>query len=69
MWRQSQQSSPCDNISGLKGDVHHISVSGHSGGGQHGSGTIPPREGVGAMEERDGGKQEEEMEEMGEVLD
>lgn len=66
---QSQQSSPCDNNSGLKVGVHHISVSGCSGGGQHGSGTTQPREGVGAMEEGDGGKQEEEMEELGEVLD
>lgn len=69
MCRQSQQSSPCDNSGGLKVDVHHISVSGHSSGGQHGSGATMPREGVGAMEEGDGGKQEKEMEELGEVLD
>lgn len=60
---------PCDNSGGLKVDVHHISVSGHSSGGQHGSGATMPREGVGAVEEGDGGKQEKEMEELGEGLD
>lgn len=49
--------------------MHHASVSGRSGGGQHGSGATMPREGVGAMEGGDGGKREKEMEELGEVLD
>lgn len=59
--RQLWQSSPCDKSSGLKVDVHHISES----GGQHGGGTIWAREGLGAMEEGDGGKQEENMEKLG----
>lgn len=49
--------------------MHHVSVSGRGGGGRHGGGATLPRPGVGAMEEGDGGKQEEEMEELGEVLD